>query len=201
FNYQQLVNPFSSISTISVPTDAMKAGCFDPGVFGNSLTLDAAHGGTSLTPNAAQCGAFNPADLAIPTSDFDPVAVNIQNDYVTATNQNLVQNNYTFLSSGTNNSKKTFGRLDYNLSAKNRINITVLMHDNPHKQFNSPLCPISCQLFAAEGYNTQFTDVYHQLVPGKRISVFVCPTRKLVCSGESGQGVSGQVGIKILNRG
>src|SRR5216684_3526434 len=165
FNYQQLVNPFSSISTISVPTDAMKAGCFDPAIFqppppAPPLSLDAAHGGAPLTTNPVQCGAFNPADLAIPTSDFDPVAVNIQNDYVRATNQNLVQNNYTFLSSGTNNGKKTFGRLDYNLSDKNRINITVLMHDNPHKQFNSPLCPISCQLFAAEGYNAQFTDVY-----------------------------------------
>src|SRR6266567_3836674 len=165
FNYQQLVNPFSSISTISVPTDAMKAGCFDPAIFqppppAPPLTLDATHGGAPLTTNPAQCGAFNPADLALPTSDFDPVAVNIQNDYVRATNQNLVQNNYTFLSSGTNNSKKTFGRLDYNLSDKNRINITVLMHDNPHKQFNSPFCPISCQLFAAEGYNAQFTDVY-----------------------------------------
>src|SRR6266700_2436980 len=134
FNYQQLVNPFSSISTISVPTDAMKAGCFDPAVFGTSLTLDAAHGGAPLTTNPAQCGSFNPADLAIPTSDFDPVALNIQQDYVTATDQSSIQNNYTFLSSGTNNSKKTFGRLDYNLSDKNRINITVLMHDNPHKQ-------------------------------------------------------------------
>jgi hypothetical protein len=164
FNYQQLANPNSSISTISVPTAAMKAGCFDPTLFENPakgiiLTLDPAHGGAPLTTNPAQCGAFNPADLALPTADFDPVAVNIQKDYVTANLPGL-QGNYTFLSSGINNSKKTFGRLDYNLSDKNRINITVLMHDNPHKQFNSPLCPISCQLFAAEGYNAQFTDVY-----------------------------------------
>src|SRR5713226_2770802 len=138
FNYQQLANPNSSISTISVPTAAMKAGCFDPTLFENPakgiiLTLDPAHGGAPLTTNPAQCGSFNPADLAIPTADFDPVAVNIQKDYVTATDQSSIQNNYTFLSSGTNNSKKTFGRLDYNLSEKNRINITVSMHDNPHK--------------------------------------------------------------------
>src|SRR5207245_7023242 len=143
-----------SISTISVPTAGMKAGCFDPVLFAG-LTNDAAHGGAPLTPNASQCAAFNINDLALPTADFDPVAVNIQNDYVTATDQSSIQNNYTFLSSGTNNSKKTFGRLDYNLSEKNRINITVNMHDNPHKQFNSPLCPISCQLFASEGNNTQ----------------------------------------------
>jgi len=162
FNYQQLINPNSSINTISVPTNAMKAGCFDPVVFGTTLTLDAAHGGTPLTTNPAQCGAYNPADLAIPTADFDPVAVNIQKDYVTATNQNLVQNNVSFLSNGNNRSKKVFGRLDYNMSAKNRINITVSMHDAPHSESFSPgpSCPISCQLFAAEGYNAQFTDVY-----------------------------------------
>jgi len=140
----------------------MKAGCFDPAVFGSALTLDPAHGGTPLTTNAAQCGAFNPADLAIPTADFDPVAVNIQNDYVTATNQSLLQNNYSFLNPASNKSKKWFGRLDYNVSAKNRINITVSMHDGPHASQLSPgpNCPISCQANASEAWNSQITDVY-----------------------------------------
>src|SRR5580704_17767588 len=56
FNYQQLENPNSSISTLSVPTDAMKAGCFDPAIFGTSLTLDAAHGGAALTPMPLNAG-------------------------------------------------------------------------------------------------------------------------------------------------
>jgi hypothetical protein len=162
FNFQQLLNPNSSISTISVPTNAMKAGCFDPTVFGTSLTLDAAHGGTPLTTNPAQCGAFNVNDLAIPTADFDPVAVNIQKDYVTASNQGLTQNNYTFLNPASNKSKKWFGRLDYNMSAKNRINITVTVRDGPHQEQRSPgpSCPISCQLNASEAYASQITDVY-----------------------------------------
>jgi len=161
FNYQQLKNPNSSISTISVPTAAMKAGCFDPAIFGTFLMLDPAHGSTPLTTNPAQCGAYNPADLALPTADFDPVAVNIQKDYVTP-NGSGVQGNDSFLSTGNNASKKVFGRLDYNMSAKNRINITVSMHDAPHAESFSPgpSCPISCQLFAGEGYNAQFTDVY-----------------------------------------
>jgi hypothetical protein len=161
FNYQQLENPNSSIATASVPTDAMKTGCFDPAIFGSSLTLDAAHGSTPLTTNANQCGAFNPADLALPTADFDPVAVNIQKNYVTA-NQGGIQNNYSFLKAGSGNSKKTFGRLDYNMSAKNRINITVTMHDAPHKTNYDPgpACPIGCENNAAEGYNAQVTDVY-----------------------------------------
>jgi hypothetical protein len=161
FNYQQLNNPNSSISNVSVPTDAMKAGCFDPAVFGTNLTLDAAHGGAPLTTNPSQCGNFNPADLALPTADFDPVAVNIQKNFVTP-NLSGVQNNYSFLKNGNGNSKKYFGRLDYNMSAKNRINITVTMHDNPHKVNidPGPACPIACENNAGEGYNAQVSDVY-----------------------------------------
>ena len=137
FNYQQLANPNSSESNVSVPTAAMKAGCFDPALFGTSLTLDPAHGGTPLTTNAAQCGAFNVNDLALPTADFDPVAVNIQKFYQTP-NLSGIQNNYSFLQAGNGNSIKYFGRLDYNMSAKNRINISVTMHDNPHKTNYDP---------------------------------------------------------------
>jgi Carboxypeptidase regulatory-like domain/TonB dependent receptor len=161
FNYQQLENPNSQITRVSVPTADMKAGCFDPAIFGTNLTLDAAHGGTSLTPNPAQCGAFNPADLALPTADFDPVAVNIQKNFL-APNLSGIGNNFSFLKAGSGNSKKFFGRLDYNISAKNRINITTTMHDNPHKTNidPGPNCPIACENNAGEGYNAQITDVY-----------------------------------------
>src|SRR5262249_367307 len=145
-------NPNSTVSTFSVPTAAMKAGCFDPVLFGNNLTLDTAHGGTALTTNPAQCGAFNPADLALPTADFDPVAPNIQSFYPTP-NQAGLANNYSYLKPGNGNSKKTFGRLDYNISSKNRLNITVTMHDTPHKTNYDPgpVCPINCENNAAEG--------------------------------------------------
>ena len=163
FNYQQLANPNSSIAKVSVPTEAMKAGCFDPdpSLFGTTLTLDAAHGGTPLTTNAAQCGAFNVNDLALPTADFDPVAAKIQAYYPTANLPGLI-NNYSYLKPGNGNSIKYFGRLDYNMSAKNRINITATMHDVPHKTNYDPgpICPISCENNAGEGYNAQITDVY-----------------------------------------
>jgi hypothetical protein len=162
FNYQQLQNPNNSQATVSVPTAAMKAGCFDPAVFGNTLTLDAAHGGTPLTTNAAQCGAFNPADLALPTADFDPVANKIQ-AYWPSPNLAGTTNNYSYLSAANGNSKKTFGRLDYNISDKNRVNITVNMHDSPHKinaDPNSFACPIGCDNNAAEGYSAQISEVY-----------------------------------------
>ena len=161
FNYQALKNPNSSYSVASVPTNAMKAGCFDPAVFGNNLALDPAHGGTPLTTNVAQCGSFNPADLALPTADFDPVAANIQNNYATA-NLSGVQNNYSYLKGGTGNNYKTFGRLDYNVSAKNRISISVTQHSAPNKtNFDpGPICPINCENNSAEAYQAQVTDVY-----------------------------------------
>ena len=170
FNYQQKANPNSSISTISIPNDAIKAGCFDPAQFENVsagylLTLDQAHGGTPLTTNPAQCGAFNAADVAIPTADIDPVAQKIQAflpEPNLATTNGVAQDNYSFLKPGSNNSIKYFGRLDYNMSDKNRMNLTVNMHDVPHKTNvdPGPVCPIACENNAAEAYSAQITDVY-----------------------------------------
>ncbi len=165
FNYQQLQNPNNSQATVSVPTAAMQAGCFDPAIFensGNILALDAAHGGTPLTTNAAQCGAFNPADLALPTADFDPVAVKAQT-YWPAPNLSGTNSNYSFLKAANGNSKKTFGRLDYTISDKNRLNITVNMHDGPHKTNADPdgfACPIGCDNNSSEGYSAQISNVY-----------------------------------------
>jgi len=161
FNYQQLDNPNNSVGTASVPTAAMRAGCFDPATFGNALHLDAAHGGGALTTNAAQCGAFNPSDLAIPAADFDPVAAKIQG-YWPAPNLPGSTKNYSYLSANNGNSKKTFGRLDYNISDKNRVNITVNMHDNPNKTNPDPgfACPIGCEFNAGESYSAQVSNVY-----------------------------------------
>src|SRR6266403_1011555 len=162
FNYQQLENPNSQISTVSVPTADMKAGCFDPAIFGTHLTLDTAHGSAPLAPNPAQCGAFNPADLALPTADFDPVAVKAQT-YWPAPNLSGTNSNYSFLKAANGNSKKTFGRLDYTISDKNRLNITVNMHDGPHKTNADPdgfACPIGCDNNSSEGYSAQISNVY-----------------------------------------
>jgi hypothetical protein len=167
FNYQQLENPNSSISTISVPSDAMRAGCFDPSVFeapGALLTLGPAFGNTLLTTNSAQCGSFNPADVAIPTADIDPVASKIQG-FLPEPNlgaPGATSNNYSFLKPGNGNSTKYFGRLDYQLSDKNRINLSVNMHAAPHKTNvdPGPNCPIACENNAAEAYSAQISDVY-----------------------------------------
>ena len=133
YNYQQLENPNSTFSKASEPTPDMKAGCFDPALFGTSLKLDAAHGGTPLTTNPAQCGAFNAADLAIPTADFDPVAVNIQNDYYVNPNLPGLSNNFGYLAPGNNNQTKMVGRLDYNITPNNRVNFSIVSRWAPNE--------------------------------------------------------------------
>lgn len=161
YNYQALKNPNSSISTSSQPTAAMKAGCFNPALFGTNLTLDAAHGGKPLTTNATQCAAFEPAtDLAIPTADFDPVAVQIQKYYLTPNAPGL-SSNYQYLKPGNGNQVKNFGRLDYNISDKNRLYLSVTERAAPHRvnYDPGPNCPINCENYANEGYNSQISDV------------------------------------------
>jgi hypothetical protein len=165
YNYQQEENPTSSFQVASEPTPAMKAGCFDPALFGTTLKLDAAHGGTPLTTNSAQCGSFNAADLAIPTADFDPVAVNIQKDfYVNPTLPGLASN-IGYLAPANNNQTKMIGRLDYNISRNNHINFTIVSRWAPlevslDNGAQAPDCPVNCQDDSADGGNEQISDVW-----------------------------------------
>jgi hypothetical protein len=165
YNYQQLKNPNSSFSKASEPTLDMKAGCFDPALFGTSLKLDAAHGGAPLTTNPAQCGAFNAADLAIPTADFDPVAVNIQNDLYVNPNLPGLSNNIGYLAPGNNNQIKMVGRLDYNIVPANRVSFSIVSRWAPdvvalNDGGNAPNCPVDCHNQSSDGGNEQISDVW-----------------------------------------
>ncbi|MGA9062840.1 MAG: carboxypeptidase regulatory-like domain-containing protein [Terracidiphilus sp.] len=168
YNYQALKNPNSSYSVASEPTAAMKAGCFNPTLFGTSLTLDAAHGGTALTTNPTQCAAFEPAtDLAIPTADFDPVANNIQTDYWLTSQQGngVLSNNYSYLAPGNGDLTKMLGRLDYDITPKNRIDFSIIERWNPlveslNDGSNAPNCPVSCHNGSVDGGNGELSDVW-----------------------------------------
>ncbi len=171
YNYQQLKNPNSGFNTASEPTAAMIAGCFNPTLFGNALTLDAAHGGTALTSGTAadiaQCSTADPAnastDLVIPTADFDPVAANIQKDYYLAgqDGNNTLSNNYKYLAPGNGNLAKEIGRLDYNITPKNRIDFSIVERYTPVVvSAGSPDCPVNCQNNSSDGGNGQISDVW-----------------------------------------
>ncbi len=175
YNYQQLKNPNSSFSTTSEPTAAMKAGCFNPSLFGNHLQLDAAHGGTPLTSGTpadiAQCTTADAAnastDLVIPTADFDPVAVAIQSSYYLTGQQGngVLQNNYTYLAAGSGNQAKMIARLDYNVTSNNHISFSIVSRYAPtllnlNDGSNAPNCPVSCHYGSSDGGNEQISDVW-----------------------------------------
>ena len=145
FDYDQIINPNQSTQVTTVPTDAMKAGYFDPAVFG--------------VINDPITGLPFPGNQ-IPADRFDPVAVAIQKYYREPNITGLVANNYRYLQTGSGPSRITLGRLDYNLTEKNRINFTILVHASPASNTVNTVAPIDTQVGAGEGISAQVTDVH-----------------------------------------
>jgi Carboxypeptidase regulatory-like domain len=145
FDYDQIVNPNQSTQITTVPTDAMKQGYFDPAVFG--IINDPVTG----LPFAGN---------QIPADRFDPVAVAIQKYYTEPNISGLVAQNYRYLQTGSGPSRITLGRLDYNMSDKNRINFTILVHAQPVTNTLNAIAPIDTQVNSGEGISAQVTDVY-----------------------------------------
>jgi hypothetical protein len=171
YNYQQLKNPNSGFGTATEPTAAMIAGCFDPALFGNALKLDSAHGGAALTSGTAadiaQCSTADPGnaanDLVIPMADFDPVAKAIVSNYFLAgqDGNNTLSNNYKYLAPGNGNLAKQIGRLDYNITPKNRIDFSIVEKYTPNVvSTGSPNCPVNCTNVSSDGGNGQLSDVW-----------------------------------------
>ena len=173
YNYQQEKNPTSSFQRASEPTPAMKVGCFDPAIFGTTLQLDAAHGGTGLThgtaADIAQCSTADPGnaanDYVIPTADFDPVAVNIQNDYYVNPTLPGLASNVGYLAPANNNQTKMVARLDYDVNPKNRVSFSIVSRWAPDvlgydDGAQAPNCPVNCHNASSDGGNEQISDVW-----------------------------------------
>jgi hypothetical protein len=145
FNLDRVANPSQTTLTASMPTAAMQAGVFDPTTFG--IIYDPTTG--NPFPNNS-----------IPSSRFDPAAVKIQ-AYFLAPNLpgNLIANNYRALGVSTSPAAKEFGRIDYNVSAKNRVTFSITEHGNTSLGAGT-ICPINCQHSTGDGYDLQFSDVH-----------------------------------------
>jgi Carboxypeptidase regulatory-like domain len=145
FDYDQITFPSQSTQITTVPTDAMKQGYFDPAVFG--VIKDPA---TGLPFPGNQ----------IPANRFDPVAVAIQKFYREPNIPGLVGNNYRYLQTGSNPWRMPFGRLDYDLSDKNRINFSIKVHTAVQVPTLNTVAPIDTQLGASDDSQAQVTDVH-----------------------------------------
>ncbi|HEY3938784.1 MAG TPA: TonB-dependent receptor [Bryobacteraceae bacterium] len=143
FDMDKIANPSSSTQTTTVPTDAMKQGIFDPTLFG--IIRDPV------------TGIAYPGNQ-IPKSQWDSVAVAVQQYYPTA-NLPGITNNYRYLQVGSSPGKREFGRLDYNIGAKNRLTFSITEHSTTSVSGGTS-CPVNCQSSTADAYEFQVSDVH-----------------------------------------
>jgi hypothetical protein len=166
FNFDKIYDKGGGATqTATVPTVAMRAGNFAgmPTIYDPATT-------TCSTPGVAStCTRTAFASNQIPTTSFDALAAAAQAYYPipntpgqtpNAAFPGVVINNYSFSSPNLNPFKKYFGRLDYNVSEKNRVNFSITQRDNPGTNTNFQVCPIDCFSGDVDSYNAQISDVY-----------------------------------------
>ena len=178
FNYDQIVNHGNSSSTSSVPTEAMIGGDFtgiqtlyDPTT--QVIALDS--GGNPYPIRQSFADEYGNGNK-IPTTMFDQVAANFQKWYPTPANHlaggtflpgdigsegELINNFYTSVQAS-NPQRRYFGRLDYDVTSKNRITMSDTQSDNPALYPSSlTACPVGCQSGDVDNNNAQITDVWN----------------------------------------
>jgi hypothetical protein len=133
-------------SAAGLPTLYDPASCNTPGCTRTSFAAE----------NTGTLAGVN----AIPASRLDPVAAKILNYYPlpnTGAPGALTQNFTTILPTP-NPNLRYFGRLDYDLSQKNRVSFSISQKNNNGTNKYGPFaCPINCFSGDIDGYNAQIT--------------------------------------------
>lgn len=180
FNYDQVVNHGNNHGYITVPTDANIAGNFagintlyDPTT--QTIATDALGNPYPVRKSFASEYGSN----AIPTSLFDPVAAKFQAlAFPTTANhpsfltpipggqsiggEGQPNNNYYYNQLVSNPAKRYFGRLDWDVTAKNRITVSDTQGDYTYPGLSSiSNCPLGCQNGYVDNNNAQITDVWN----------------------------------------
>jgi hypothetical protein len=152
FNVDKTINNSSGVYTNTYPTADMLSGNFSNRTeFQNTIyepnTLgQGPNGGRIPFPNNT-----------IPTSMLDPLALKFQSLFP-APNQPGYSNNWVGTLESPNPFLKWFGRVDYNLSDKNRITFSITQSDNP--AFYPQPYALGDQSGDVDRYNAQVSDVY-----------------------------------------
>ena len=163
FNYDRTIQHGGTAPVFyTVPTAAVLDGDFtgQPTIY-DPKTTTVVGGVVHRTSFATEYGVGN----KIPVNQIDPVAKAIQ-AYFPASNapgqlvNGIVTNNYVYTSPSSNPFTKYFGRLDYQVTASNRISITESEGDNPGQSFGAGICPIGCQSNDVSKNNAQISDVW-----------------------------------------
>ena len=158
----------------SVPTLAERGqGTAHPGDFdftGLPTLYDPASTSCSGTPPVCTRTSFaaeNTGALAgvnaIPAGRIDPVAAKLLGYYPlpNAGGPAALFNNFSTTLAAPNPNLRYFGRLDYEMSAKNRVSFSISEKDNPGINKGGPFpCPLNCFSGDISGYNAQVTDTW-----------------------------------------
>jgi len=177
FNYDQIINHGSASNSFNtVPTEAVKGGDFT----GQPLLYD------PTTQVIAHDAKGNPYPVrksflseygsnAVPAALFDKVASAFQQFYPSPSNHiaggqfvpgtlnsvGLLQNNFFSSLPQSTPYRKYFGRLDYDITAHNRLTMSDTQSDTPVVYPNSvTACPVGCQSGDVDNNNAQITDVW-----------------------------------------
>src|SRR6266849_3715389 len=150
----------------TVPTLAMRGmGTANPGAYDFSGLTDSNGNPIAIyDPTSAPAGGTRTAfaNNIIPANMIDPVALKLLSDYPLPNTgaPGATQNNYTITQANSNPNLRYFGRIDYDLSSKNRVTFSITQKDNPGKITNDLPCPINCFSGDIDGYNVQLSDTW-----------------------------------------
>ncbi len=175
FDYDQIINNGTAQSVNDIPTTAVMGGDFT----GQSLLYDP----TTQTIGHDANGTAYPIRKTflseygkneIPTALFDKVSANFQKLYPTPTNhiaggvftagrannEGVIQRNFSAQVPQQSPSRRYFGRIDYDINAKNRLTGSLTQGDTPGAQVNEvTAAPVGFGSSDVSRLNLQITDV------------------------------------------
>jgi hypothetical protein len=179
FDYDQIVDHGNNTATNSIPTTAMMAGdftgihtLFDPTT--QTIAFDAA--GNPYPVRQSFASEYPALGNAIPSALIDPLAKQMQQFYPTPSShipggvfvpgqigsEGQVQNNFFASQQQSTPYRKYFGRLDYDITSKNRLTMSDTQSDTPVVYPSTvTACPIQCQSGDVDNNNAQVTDVWN----------------------------------------
>jgi hypothetical protein len=140
-------------------------GAFDFSAAGLPTLYDPASCGTpgcARTSFAAENTGALAGVNAIPASRIDPVALKMLGFYPAPNGApGALTNNFSTILPTPNPNLRFFGRLDYDLSPKNRVSFSISQKNNPGVNKGGPFpCPINCFSGDIDGYNAQITETW-----------------------------------------
>jgi hypothetical protein len=162
FDFDDIVNHGGSGNGfITVPDAAERAGDFTgmPTIYDPTTQTIDSNGVVHRVSFAQEYGNGN----KIPANLIDPVAKAIQAYYPAPNTPGIVVNgfpqaNYLYHVPHSNTNRRFFGRLDYDITPKNRLTLSELWGDDPGQTLG-PLCPINCYASSLESSQAQISEM------------------------------------------